>query len=49
MRPTLHENTPYSSAAADDAVATRAMYEASMAMYDSSMEISTSRRFSPCL
>ena len=42
MRPTLHENTPYSSAAADEAIATRAMCAASM-------ESSSSRGFSPCL
>ena len=42
LRPTLHENTPYSSAAADEAIATRAMC-------DASMETSSSRGFSPCL
>ena len=40
MQPTLHENTPYSSAAADEAIATRAMC-------DTSMETSSSRGFSP--
>ena len=42
MRPTLQENTPYSSAAADEAVATKAMCDASMGT-------SSSRGFSPCL
>ena len=42
MRPTLHKNTPYSSAAADEAIAIRAMC-------DASMETSSSRGFSPCL
>ena len=42
MWPILHENMLYSSAAADEAIATRAMY-------DTSMENSSSLRFSPCL
>ena len=42
MRPTLHENRLYSIAAADEAIATRAMC-------DASMETSSSRGFSPCL
>ena len=42
MRPTLHENRLYSIAAADEAIATRAMC-------DASMETSSSHGFSPCL